>query len=292
MKIIITESQLADLSEKLWINLQRGYGANFNFNVEDILKTPKKKVPMKYLIGNQPIEDEQSPIYQKKVDKIIVNYKKVGTLLPLLIFKDDKKYRIIDGHHRWTAAKQLGLKSVICHIIPRKDIKFVHNLGEQTGIGGAIRSVYGKVKKFFGGDDKPAQQTGPVPFSPANLAAELKKQGVKFPDVALAQSMLETGNFTSDIFKENNNLFGMKHPSVRSTVSKGPNRGHASYNNWQDSVKDYKLWQDFYHKYTGSKGQFLAKLNSIYCIPPSCGQNNYARKVQSLLPKSSSLLSA
>jgi hypothetical protein len=130
LKIIITESQLADLSEKIFFNVERGYGAQFDFDVEDIMKTPKKKVPMKYLVPNQPVEDEGYEVYQKKVAKIIGNYKKVGSLLPLLIFKDGKKYRIIDGHHRWTAGKQLGLESMVCHIIPRKDIKFVHNLSK------------------------------------------------------------------------------------------------------------------------------------------------------------------
>ena len=161
-----------------------------------------------------------------------------------------------------------------------------------------VRSAYNSVKNYFGGEDKirpagePREPMGPIPFTPQNLAKELKRQNVKFPDIALAQSMLETGNFTSDIFKANNNLFGMKHPSVRPTVSKGPNRGHANYKNWQDSVKDYKLWQDFYREYTGSKDEFLSKLNKIYCIPPSCGQNNYANKVKELISKSSSLLSA
>lgn len=130
MKIIITESQLADLNEKLWFDVERGYGAAFDFDVEDLVKTPKKKVPMKWLSPNQPVEDEGYPQYQKKVAKIIAGYKKVGSLLPLLVFKDGKKYTIIDGHHRWTAAKQLGLESMVCHIIPRKDIKFVHNLSK------------------------------------------------------------------------------------------------------------------------------------------------------------------
>ena len=159
-----------------------------------------------------------------------------------------------------------------------------------------VQASFNSIKNFF--KDKPepirpkGEKRGPIPFTPQNLAKELKNQNVKFPDIALAQAMLETGNFTSDIFKANNNLFGMKHPSVRPTVSKGTNRGHANYTNWQDSVKDYKLWQEFYNKYTGSKDEFLLKLNQIYCIPPSCGHNNYANKVQELIGKTSSLLSA
>ena len=126
MKIIITESQLADLREKLEVELQRGYGAQFDFTTEEIMKTPKKNIPMKCLRPNQPEDDENYQDYQDIVDEIIADYKKQGTLLPLLVFKDGEKFTIIDGHHRWTAAKQLGKKSMVCHIIPHKNIKLVH----------------------------------------------------------------------------------------------------------------------------------------------------------------------
>ena len=135
-----------------------------------------------------------------------------------------------------------------------------------------------------------SQQNKPLPFSEKNLAQELKKQGVMYPEVALAQSMLETGYFKSPIFLDNNNLFGMKHPKQRPTTSKGKNRGHASFTNWQDSVKDYKMWQDYNHLSNLSKTDYINKLNRIYCIPPSCGQSNYAQKIKSLLPKALSAL--
>lgn len=152
--------------------------------------------------------------------------------------------------------------------------------------------VYDTYKKLTSSDDnKKKEVKGKAPFTEKNLAQELKRQGVMYPDVALAQSMLETGHFKSNVFLDNNNLFGMKHPRQRPTLSKGPNRGHASFNNWQDSVKDYKMWQD-YNKLTNlSKDQYISKLNRIYCMPPSCGSNNYAKKVQSLLSKASSLFS-
>ena len=152
--------------------------------------------------------------------------------------------------------------------------------------------VYDTYKKLTSPDiNKKKEVKGKMPFTEKNLAQELKKQGVMYPDVALAQSMLETGHFKSNVFLDNNNLFGMKHPRQRPTLSKGPNRGHASFNNWQDSVKDYKMWQD-YNKLTNlSKDQYISKLNRIYCMPPSCGSNNYAKKVQSLLSKASSLFS-
>lgn len=63
------------------------------------------------------------------------------------------------------------------------------------------------------------------------------------PALLVAQSELETGGWTSAIFRENRNAFGMKHPSVRPTTSIGSSRGHAVYRSVEDSVKDYFLRQ-------------------------------------------------
>ncbi|MCH9735998.1 MAG: glucosaminidase domain-containing protein [Actinomycetia bacterium] len=59
----------------------------------------------------------------------------------------------------------------------------------------------------------------------------------------IAQAQLESGNFSSNIFKENHNLFGMKLPSRRPTMAIGENRGFAVYPSWMDSVVDYFLRQ-------------------------------------------------
>jgi uncharacterized FlgJ-related protein len=58
----------------------------------------------------------------------------------------------------------------------------------------------------------------------------------------LAQAAHETGNFTSPIFKENNNLFGMKFPTIRQTKAIGENKGHAVYKSIEKSVEDFALY--------------------------------------------------
>lgn len=173
-------------------------------------------------------------------------------------------------------------------LISESQLNYIKEQISPVDIG---RAAYNTVKGWINkGKDKITPNT-PLPFNEKNLATELKKQNILYPDVALAQSMLETGYFKSDIFLDNNNLFGMKHPSVRPTLSTGKNRGHANFKSWQDSVKDYKMWQTFNKLGNLSKNQYIAKLNRIYCIPPSCGSDNYAKKVQSLLGKSSTMLS-
>lgn len=58
----------------------------------------------------------------------------------------------------------------------------------------------------------------------------------------VAQAGFETGNFTSAIFLENKNLFGMKLPKIRKTTAIGEARGHAVYKSYEDSIKDYWLY--------------------------------------------------
>lgn len=85
-------------------------------------------------------------------------------------------------------------------------------------------------------------------FSLDNLKFVLSLQTISEhkKEILLKQAILETGNFTSTVFKENNNLFGMKHPYIRKTTSLGTNRNHAVYENWVESVKDYIYWLDFH----------------------------------------------
>lgn len=68
--------------------------------------------------------------------------------------------------------------------------------------------------------------------------------GIDHPEIVKQQIAIETGMLTSTICKENSNLFGMKEPRVRETTALGTKRGHAYYENYIDSIKDYKLWQD------------------------------------------------
>src|SRR6187402_1570007 len=47
-------------------------------------------------------------------------------------------------------------------------------------------------------------------FSKKDLKEYLLQLNIKFPNIVLAQAELESGHFKSVMFKENNNLFGMK----------------------------------------------------------------------------------
>lgn len=72
-------------------------------------------------------------------------------------------------------------------------------------------------------------------------------QGYSFlSKIITAQAAHETGNFSSYIFKANNNLFGMRHPKIRITHSLGEHKGYAIYSDIQDSILDILDWLHFH----------------------------------------------
>lgn len=81
------------------------------------------------------------------------------------------------------------------------------------------------------------------------IKSVLIREGIspRTADYWVAVSQHETGNFKSDLLQRANNLFGMKQPRQRLTLSKGETKGgYASYANLSDSVKDLVLYmQEF-----------------------------------------------
>lgn len=71
----------------------------------------------------------------------------------------------------------------------------------------------------------------------ANLYAALKRHGIKYPKIVLAQALLETGNFRSRLCREGNNLFGLRH-----------SRGYYTFDHWEESVIAYRDWVQYKHR--------------------------------------------
>jgi len=69
----------------------------------------------------------------------------------------------------------------------------------------------------------------------------LRQYDIKFARVVLAQEVHETDWFSSNIYKENFNRFGMKTNSRDFDI--GENRNHAVYPDFIASIKDYAAWQ-------------------------------------------------
>jgi hypothetical protein len=117
-------------------------------------------------------------------------------------------------------------------------------------------------------------------FSSARLKRYLIELNVKFPHIVYAQAKLESGNFKSPIFLENNNLFGMKVAKRRPTTNKGENRGHAYFTSWRDCVVDYAFYQAAYLNELRTEQQYLEYLKSNYAEDP-----NYYESLLKILRK-------
>ena len=100
-------------------------------------------------------------------------------------------------------------------------------------------------------------------FRPEALEKYLRELNIRHADIVYSQAKLESGNFSSRIFRENNNLFGMKRARQRATTATGENRGHATYSSWRQSVDDYAM---YYNKYLSrlSRSEYIEYLGRNY----------------------------
>lgn len=101
-------------------------------------------------------------------------------------------------------------------------------------------------------------------FSEYVLIDKIKELNLPFPHITLAQAKLETGDYTSKIFKENHNLFGMKEARVRVNLAKGTQYNHAYYNNWEESVLDYAYWYASYARKCKTEDELYQLLDAQY----------------------------
>jgi uncharacterized FlgJ-related protein len=86
-----------------------------------------------------------------------------------------------------------------------------------------------------------------------------------------AQAAHETGNFSSMLFTDYNNPFGMKQPYKRKTTSQGPQYGYATYPDIETAAKDFMLyWKDRKNK-TNFKAvpEYVAELKKDYYFEDS-----------------------
>jgi len=77
-----------------------------------------------------------------------------------------------------------------------------------------------------------------------------------------AQAGHETGDFTSRIFKENNNCFGMKKAYVRKTMATGEQYGHATYKDLKSCIEDFYLYYNSF-KYLKQYESLKAYVSAI-----------------------------
>jgi hypothetical protein len=86
-----------------------------------------------------------------------------------------------------------------------------------------------------------------------------------YPEVVFMQARIESGNFTSKVFRDNNNMFGMRLPRIRPTLAVGERYGYAVYASWRDSVIDRLLLELWSYKGLSIEA-YLKKLDTDYAM--------------------------
>jgi len=117
-------------------------------------------------------------------------------------------------------------------------------------------------------------------FSEEKLIQMLKDLNVEYPHIVLAQSRIETAIYTSRIFKENHNLFGMKQANRRVNTAKGTQYNHAFYETWRESVYDYAFYQSRYMNKANNEEEYFYILGQSYAEAP-----NYVQTLKSEVVK-------
>lgn len=111
----------------------------------------------------------------------------------------------------------------------------------------------------------------------STLYRVLKENGAWYPDILVAQSRLETGNYKSQLCVAANNIFGMRKVHKRETLQCGDTNGYGKYNHWIDSAIDRIMLDttvfnnimpsiEVYEKYITSYAKdsnYLKKIKSI-----------------------------
>jgi uncharacterized FlgJ-related protein len=117
-------------------------------------------------------------------------------------------------------------------------------------------------------------------FSEQKLIEKINQLNFKYPHIILAQAKLESGNFKSTIFLENNNLFGMKEAKLRVNLAKGTNREHAYYDSWQESIYDYALYYSTYLYKIKTEGEYFEYLRQNYAE-----DSTYVQRLKEIIKK-------
>jgi uncharacterized FlgJ-related protein len=117
-------------------------------------------------------------------------------------------------------------------------------------------------------------------FSEDALIILFKECNVKYPHIVLAQAKLESGHFKSKIFKQNNNMFGMRKARQRITSAQSEKDTYAYYRDWIDCVYDYCMYQSSVLCNVTNESEYFAKLGERYAE-----DSTYVSKLKNIIQR-------
>lgn len=95
--------------------------------------------------------------------------------------------------------------------------------------------------------------------------------------IVKAIAVLESGNFTSELFYRNNNIFGMKRVRKRETTQMETATRYGKYESVESCVRDMKIYWDMYFSDL-TEEQVYKKLQSVYAQDP-----RYSEKIRNIV---------
>lgn len=139
-------------------------------------------------------------------------------------------------------------------------LPFIHVLNQQVkSFNERLAEIAGKDSPIYNNVDTSAKE-----LTIENLYAALKRHGIKYPKIVLAQAILETGRFRSRVCNEHNNLFGLRH-----------SKGYYSFDHWEESVIAYRDKVQYKHRDGEGYYSFLKRIG--YASAP-----DYINKVREI----------
>ena len=139
-------------------------------------------------------------------------------------------------------------------------LPFIHALNQQVeSFNERLTEIVGKDSLIYYNVETSVKE-----LTIENLYAALKKHGIKYPKIVLAQAILETGRFRSRVCNEHNNLFGLRH-----------SKGYYSFDHWEESVVAYKNKVQYKHRDGEGYYSFLKRIG--YASAP-----DYINKVREI----------
>lgn len=116
------------------------------------------------------------------------------------------------------------------------------------------------------------------PISADILYHHLKTMRVPHADIITAQAVLESADFSSQLFQRQNNFLGMKIARQRiSTTGQGKGE-YKDYSSWQECIVDYIFWMNHHNAHKLNREEYLKLLGKIYAEDPE-----YISKVEKIV---------
>lgn len=145
-----------------------------------------------------------------------------------------------------------------------------------TKVNNKLKTEFKVPKDFYSDYDAVNDST----LDDATLYNHMLLMRISHPKVMFCQAKIESANYTSDLFKRNSNLFGMKKSSKRVTTA-GYGRGdYKWYPNWRESVTDYAFWQLEHNADKMTQDEYIKFLGKIYAEDPK-----YTTKIREMIKK-------